>query len=197
MRLYHSFFILLVSALCNQSFAQDHANHSYGSIGYADSINKGLIGKDTMKSSVHRTTMLTIGGCHMHVEYSSPGVRDRTIWGALVPYDEVWVTGAHNATSLQINKSINLGGKSILPGTYAIFTIPGRDQWTFILNKNPNQHQADEYKVADDLVRLNVKAEVHSITPRLTYAILKTSKKSGSLIISWENVAITVPFEVL
>lgn len=199
---YCTFLVALLILVLQPVIAQEHnsgahAKHSYGSKGYADSINSGLIPKDTLKASVHRTTMLTIGGCHLHIEYGSPGVRGRVIWGGLVPYDEVWSTGAHNASSLNINRTVRFGGKTIAPGTYAIFTIPGKETWTFILNKNANQHLADDYKQAEDLVRISVKPASVSMTQRLTYSIVETGKKSGQLVISWEKLSITIPFDVL
>ncbi|RZM24943.1 MAG: DUF2911 domain-containing protein, partial [Pedobacter sp.] len=73
---------------------------------YIDSVNNGLIEKDTLKGSPQLVTMRTIGGVHLHMVYSSPGTRGRVIWGGLVPYDQVWVTGAHKATTLDINRPI-------------------------------------------------------------------------------------------
>jgi hypothetical protein len=195
-------FILLFAGLSFTATAQEHkikdpSNHSYGAVGYADSINSGLIAVDTLKASVHRTTMLSISGCHLHIEYSSPGVRGRTIWGGLVAYDEVWVTGAHNATALTISKPIKMDGKTIPAGTYAIFTIPTKGNWTFILNRNTNQHLADDYKQADDIVRIPVQPQPVSMTQRLTYTITSASKKTGNLAISWEKLSVNIPFEVL
>ena len=94
------------------------------------------------------------------------------IWGELVPYDKIWVTGAHNATSLEVGKDFRVGDKTIPAGKYALFTIPGKEQWTVIINKNWNQHQADNYKQSEDMVRLNVKPETTGeVVERLKYEI--------------------------
>ncbi|MBC8923868.1 DUF2911 domain-containing protein, partial [Escherichia coli] len=77
--------------------------------------------------------------------YHSPGVRKRIIWGGLVPYDEVWVTGAHDATTVEMPKAFVVNGKTIPAGKYAIFTIPGKNAWTVIINKQWQQHLATEY----------------------------------------------------
>jgi hypothetical protein len=184
------------------SFGQHHPANagtktSYGSVGYADSINSGLIPRDTLKGSVHRTTMLTIGGCHIHIEYSSPGVRGRVIWGGLVPYDEVWVTGSHNATTISLSKPIKIGGSNVPAGTYAIFTIPGKKEWYFIINKNASQHLADDYKQAEDLLRIKVQPKANAMTQRLTYSVVESKPKAGILIISWELFSMAIPFETL
>lgn len=112
---------------------------------YIDSVNKGLIKKDTLKGSPQLVTMKTIGEVHLHIVYSSPGIKDRVIWGGLVPFGQVWVTGAHQATTLDINHPIRIGEKKIAAGKYAVFTIPGKEQWIFILNRNYQQHLADDY----------------------------------------------------
>ena len=98
-----------------------------------------------------------INGDSVKIVYHSPGVRKRIIWGGLVPFDEVWVTGAHDATTLEIDKTFISRGKEIPAGKYAIFTIPGKNEWTVIINKQWKQHLASEYDEKDDIVRLKVK----------------------------------------
>ena len=138
------------------------------SVGYADSVNNGQI-KDTLKKSVPRVAMATIGTTHVHINYFSPGVRDRVIWGGLVAYNTVWVTGAHAATHIQFYKPVIINNQKIEAGTYAIFTIPNKNEWIFILNKNYQQHLTDDYSTKDDLLRLKIKPQLHKLTQRLTF----------------------------
>jgi hypothetical protein len=186
--------LLLLVILQQFSFAQHHEG---AGAGYADSINNGIIAVDTVKTSSHRIAMNTISNCHIHIEYGSPGVRGRVIWGGLVPYDEVWATGAHSATKMTTTAPIKIGDKTLPAGSYALFTIPGKQQFIFIVNKNYNQHLADDYKQSEDLLRFNCLPKTHVATPRLTYSILPTGQRSGELLISWENIALSVPFEVV
>ena len=165
--------------------------------GYADSVNNGLITQDTMKSSPERTAMASVGKTHLHITYHAPGVKGRIVWGGLVPYNTVWVTGAHTATSIQINNPIEINSKKIEAGTYAVFTIPGEKEWTFILNKNYQQHLADDYKEAEDVLRIAVKPTDNKMTQRLTYTVNKTDDNSGSISMEWEKIKIDVPFKVL
>ncbi|NNV54028.1 DUF2911 domain-containing protein [Panacibacter sp. KCS-6] len=167
------------------------------SSGYADSVNNGLITQDTMKSSPERTAMASVGKTHLHITYHAPGVKGRIIWGGLVPYNAVWVTGAHTATSIQINNAIEINDKKIEAGTYAVFTIPGEKEWTFILNKNYQQHLADDYKETEDVLRMAVKPIENKMIQRLTYTIKNTSENSGSISMEWEKIKIEVPFKVL
>lgn len=178
----------------------DHSKHDmHGKSGsasnYADSVNNGLIANDTLKGSPERTAMNTIGGAHVHIEYHSPGVKNRIVWGGLVPYNQVWVTGAHSATSIQLSKPIQIGETKIDKGTYAIFTIPGQEEWVFILNKNYEQHLTDDYKDSLDVVRMTVKPISTDLTQRLTYEVKKVDDTNGIIVMRWEKIKIEVPFK--
>ncbi|MFD2743769.1 MULTISPECIES: DUF2911 domain-containing protein [Sphingobacterium] len=174
-----------------------HAHHQQAttdSQGYIDRLNQGLIKQDTLKGSPKRVTMENVGNTHVHLTYRSPGVKDRIIWGGLVPYGQVWVTGAHTATSIMFTSDITIDGQIVPAGTYAIFTIPEREDWTFILNKNYEQHLADDYKQEEDVLRTTVRPQAHSATPRLTYQIKSVNAQSGVIRLLWEKLEITVPF---
>mgnify|MGYP001550433322 CR=1 FL=1 len=164
---------------------------------YAAAVNSGQQ-TDTMKASVVRVTTQSVADNNISVAYHSPGVRGRIIWGGLVPYNQVWVTGAHSATRISFTKDVEIGGKHIAAGTYAIFSIPGKDKWTFILNKNYEQHLADDYKQAEDLLRMDITPEILTDTvQRLTYEIKSASHNTGDIIVSWEKLKFTVPFTML
>ena len=80
-----------------------------------------------------------IGLTTVTVDYSSPGVKGRKIWGGLVPYDKQWRTGANRATKITFSRDVTFAGKPVPAGTYALFTIPGKTDWTVILNKRADQ----------------------------------------------------------
>jgi hypothetical protein len=177
-----------------------HSNHTMTTTnvsGYADSVNSGLIAKDTMKSSPARTAMATIGETHLHISYHSPGVKGRVIWGGLVSFNTLWVTGAHTATNIQISKPITINNKQVDAGTYAIFTIPGENEWLFILNKNYQQHLTDNYSEKEDVIRLPIVPVENRMTPRLTYTVQKNDEASGSISMEWEKLKIVVPFKTI
>src|SRR5215467_13707375 len=77
----------------------------------------------------------TVGLTDIVVDYSSPGVKGRKIWGGLVPYDQMWRAGANTATKITFSKDVTFAGKPVPSGTYAFFVIPGKGDWTVILNK--------------------------------------------------------------
>jgi hypothetical protein len=152
---------------------------------------------DMKKKSIPKEEHAQIGNAHVTIHYHAPGVRGRTIWGGLVPYGEVWVTGAHSATTFEIDKNFSVAGQEIPGGKYAIFTIPGQDKWTIIINKNWEQHLTDEYDQKDDVVRLEVTPEqTAEVQERLQYSIIPKDETSGSISIHWEKIKVSMPFEI-
>ena len=150
---------------------------------------------DTSKRSIKSAAIGKIGEANITINYHSPGVRGRTIWGGLVPYNDVWVSGAHNATNIEINKDFIVAGTSISKGKYAIFTIPGKDEWTIIINKNWNQHLTDDYLEKEDIVRIKVKPELlNQNIERLQYYIEEKKDNKGIIAMAWEKVKLR--FEV-
>lgn len=157
--------------------------------------NPNLI-KDTSKKSIKSLAVGVVDGDSIIVSYHSPGVRKRVIWGGLVPYDEVWVTGAHDATTINFVNPVLINGQSIPAGKYAFFTIPGKKEWTLILNKHWKQHLASEYDEKDDILRVKVKPKKNAHTERLQYFIEQEKDKSAKLVVAWEQVKVELPFSV-
>lgn len=158
--------------------------------------NPNLV-KDTTKKSINSMAVLAVGGDSIKVSYHSPGARKRIIWGGLVPYDEVWVTGAHDATYIVMPKSFVVGGKTIPAGKYAFFTIPGQKSWTLIINKNWEQHLASEYDEKEDIIRVEVKPKKVDHTERLQYFIEMPNDKEGKISMAWEKIRIELPFSLV
>ncbi len=155
--------------------------------------NPNLV-KDTSKKSIKSMAVAVINGDSIKISYHSPGVRKRIIWGGLVPFDEVWVTGAHDATTIELKKSFIIGGKEIPAGKYAFFTIPGKKEWIVIINKNWKQHLASEYDEKDDIVRIKVKPIKTAHTERLQYFIETKNGKNTKIAVAWEKIRIEFPF---
>jgi len=182
-------FILISLTACQTHTSHDGHDHSTMS---SDSTNTAI--PDTIPGSPKRTAMADVGSSHVHIEYSSPAVRGRIIWGGLVPFGQVWATGAHMATSINFSKDVTIGETAIPAGKYGFFTIPGEEEWILILNKNWDQHLADEYSAADDILRLNVRPESIEHTERLRYDVISTGDQSGKITITWEKIRIGFDF---
>lgn len=168
----------------NKSNHQDHSQHT----------NSQVV-SDTTKGSPARVAMANIGNTHVHIKYNSPAVRKRIIWGGLVPFDEVWVTGAHTATSFDFSADVRIAGTVIPKGKYAFFTIPSQTEWTLILNKNWKQHLTDDYSEKEDVLRWQVKPDSIAHTERLTYVVVPKDEKSGIVEMIWEKVKVTFQIE--
>ncbi len=138
-----------------------------------------------------------IGDAHIHIDYSSPGVRNRIIFGGLLAYDMVWQAGAHNATWLETNKDLMIDGKILPAGKYGFFTIPSKDEWTIIFNSNWDQHGKDDYNEKDDVIQFKVKPMIsEEVTEHLEYKVNKVSDNEGSISLVWEKVSISFNFQV-
>ena len=170
---------------------KENATHEHG----AEAKTEAPV--DTVKKSIPKEEHAQVGGTHFMIKYHAPAVRGRTIWGGLVPYNEVWVTGAHSATSIEIDKGININGTQVPAGKYALFTIPGKEKWTIVINRKWDQHLADEYDSKDDIVRTEVAPEVlPSIQERLKFSIADEGNSKASLNISWEKLKVSLPIQL-
>jgi hypothetical protein len=138
-----------------------------------------------------------IGLTDVEIEYSRPGVKDRTIFGGLVPYGKVWRTGANAATKITFSTPVKLNGTDIPAGTYALFTIPGEDEWTIIINKGAAQWGAFQYDEKADVVRFQA-TPVKLSKPMETFVIEFTDirDESARLNLAWENTLVPIKFEV-
>jgi hypothetical protein len=181
------FIAILIAAAC-QPKKEEHQH---------DTATTEQPAVDTIKKSMPKEEHAMVGSAHITILYHAPAVRGRQVWGGLVPFDEVWVTGAHRATSFEINKDFSIDGKTVPAGKYALFTIPGKEQWTFIINKKWDQHLADDYTQADDILRMQVTPEVLLTNQeRLKYTVTTLTDITGKLTIAWEKVSITIPFAI-
>lgn len=156
-------------------------------------------GDSTKKKSLspHTSSMVMIGEAHIHIDYSSPGVRDRIIFGGLLPYNAVWQTGAHMATWIETNKDLEFYGQLLKAGKYGFFTIPGKDEWTIIFNSNWDQHGKDEYNETEDILRFKVTPEItDNFKEHLEYQITKTNNSEGNISLAWEKVNVSFPFKI-
>jgi hypothetical protein len=139
------------------------------------------------KKSPPATAEGTIGNVKVTIKYHQPSARGRQIMGSLVPYGEVWRTGANASTTIEFSGPVKLEGKDVAKGTYALFTIPGENEWVIILNKTIDWG-AYKYKQEDDVLRVNVK-------PGKTASFVETfniSVEKDGIVLKWENTSVPV-----
>lgn len=130
------------------------------------------------------------------LKYSRPNVNDRKVFGGLVPYDEVWRTGANGIPIVTFDGPVTIAGKQVEAGTYGLITIPGKSNWTIILSKNSEQWGAYAYKQEEDLLRFDVKAErLSKPVETFTISFSDVHPQSARLNIAWERT--TVGFDLV
>lgn len=138
----------------------------------------------------------TAGLTDITIEYSSPAVKGRTIWGDLVPYNEVWRAGANKATSVNFSKDVTVADKEVKAGSYSLFYIPGKEEWTIILNKNTELWGSDGYKQEEDVVRTTVKPEAISNRERMTFIVSNYTDDAANIDLEWEKVRVSLPIKL-
>lgn len=145
----------------------------------------------SQRPSPHVTASDNIGDTKIVIYYGSPSVKGRQIWGKLVPYDKVWRTGANEATTFDVSTDVIIEGQKLPAGRYALFTIPGEEEWTIIFNKEADQWGAYGYKEAQDALRIDVKpGKPAEFAEQLRFSISTKGEKAASVTFAWENVAV-------
>ena len=137
-------------------------------------------------ASPQATVTGKIGAANLKIVYCQPSARGRKIMGGLVPYGEVWRTGANEATTFEIDKPVKIEGKDLAAGKYSLFTIPGENEWTIIINKDSKQWGAYKYKQQDDVLRVTVKP-AKTTAPVETFNI---TVGTDDVQMKWENTEV-------
>ena len=149
---------------------------------------------DLPRPSPFAKTWQVVGLTEITVDYSSPGVKGRKIWGGLVPYDQMWRAGANQATKVTFSKDVTFAGKPVPAGTYAFFVIPGKSDWTVILNKKADQPGTGrDYKQDQDLLRVQVKPKSAPFRERLAYLVADFTDDKANLDLEWEKLRLSIP----
>ncbi len=138
----------------------------------------------------------TVGITDVTVDYSSPGMKKRKIFGGLVPFGQLWRFGANAATKLTLSRDAKIAGKDAPAGTYALFAIPNAKSWTIIINKNANQGGTNAYDEKLDLMRFEVKPEKAAKRERMTFIFSETNDEGTRLDLEWEETRVSIPIAV-
>ena len=128
-----------------------------------------------------------VGNTTITIDYSRPSVKGRQVWSELAPYGKVWRTGANEATTFEVNNDVTVEGKALPAGKYALFTIPGQNEWTVIFNKEPNQWGAFKYDEGKDALRVTVKPKK---APKMTEQFTINVDNKGMVAMLWENAQV-------
>jgi hypothetical protein len=152
---------------------------------------------DFPQASPQGSVSQRVGLTDIQVTYHRPGAKGRVVFGSLVPYDHVWRTGANEATKISFSTPVKVNGVDVPAGTYELFTIPGKDEWTVIIHKNMSQWGAYSYDAKNDVARVTAKpvALTNGVeTLSITFNDLRD--ESATLSIAWEKVRVPVTISV-
>ncbi|MFA0964815.1 DUF2911 domain-containing protein [Roseivirga sp. BDSF3-8] len=149
----------------------------------------------TPEPSPLEVVSVKLNDLYMKVVYSRPHMRGRDIFGGLVPYGEVWRTGANEATEITLTEDVIFGGKELPAGTYAIFTIPNEDSWTVIVNTDLGQWGAFKYNEELNLFTFEVPVEKTDVAYEPFTITFDLNKDSVSMNMIWDRTKVTIPIE--
>ncbi|HEX8392577.1 MAG TPA: DUF2911 domain-containing protein [Longimicrobium sp.] len=145
-------------------------------------------------ASPRDTARATLAGQTVMVDYGRPYMRGRTIMGGLVPYGQVWRTGANAATTLVTATDVSIGGTRVPAGTYTLYTLPGQNEWQLIINRQTGQW-GTVYDQAQDLARVPLRME-RTAAPVEQFTIrLQPAGSALTLVMEWENTRLTAPIQ--
>ncbi|HKK44325.1 MAG TPA: DUF2911 domain-containing protein [Balneolaceae bacterium] len=165
--------LFLIFALCLQGKAQERGN------------DKARLSPNALVSQTIGTTKITIA-------YGRPGVKGRNIFGTLIPYGKVWRTGANESTNITFSKDVTLGNHQLKAGTYSLYTIPGKDTWTVIVNSKLSW--GTEYDPDKDVFRFVVQPEEADHREWLMFYFRNLTDNSATAVVHWDNIK--VPFTI-
>ena len=146
------------------------------------------------RPSPHASVAQTVGTTELGVSYSRPGVKGRAIWGALVPWDKPWRTGANEITQFSTTDDIVVEGQPLPAGTYGLVTIPSQDKWTIVFTRDKGLWGAFDYKPDHDQLRVTVKPQDAPMQERMAFTIEPTADDQADVVLAWEKLR--VPFHV-
>jgi hypothetical protein len=137
---------------------------------------------------------------YLKVTYGRPSMKKRVIFGKLVPFDKIWRTGANEATEISVSSPVIFGSDTLQCGTYTLFTIPGKEKWTVIVNSEPGQWGAFKYKENKDVFRTEIQS---TLTDKIIEVFTIEFEQSGNnnkklfLTLKWERTKVSIPIEIL
>lgn len=146
--------------------------------------------------SSNQTVKQEFGQGEIELNYSRPNVKGREIYGKLVPYGKLWRTGANSATRITFSDPVQVDGKNIEPGSYALYSIPGESEWTIILNKGFKNSGTNGYTESDDVVRLKVKTQkMQDAVESFTIAFANVQNNQIDVQIIWGKTLVAFPIK--
>jgi len=145
--------------------------------------------------SPYAEVMQRVGLTDISMMYSRPGVKGRTIFGDLEPYNQVWRTGANASTKIKFSTDVNIGGVDVEAGTYSVLSVPSENEWKLMLNTDLGVSE-NSYKAENNVAEISMKAEKNELVETMTFTFANVKDNRTDLVFEWENTKWSVPIEV-
>lgn len=150
-------------------------------------------GNDEPRVSPNAAVSQTIGTTIVEITYGRPSVNERVIFGDLVPFDEVWRTGANESTVISFSDDVQIEGEPVEAGTYSLYTLPGEEQWSVIISNKLSW--GTQYEEAEDVLRVQVDAEDSHYLEQMMIYFEEVTDTSANLVIHWDETRVPVRIE--
>ncbi|HEY6627218.1 MAG TPA: DUF2911 domain-containing protein [Ignavibacteriaceae bacterium] len=149
----------------------------------------------TPRPSPDATLIQNVGVTEVKIDYSSPGVKGRKVWGELVPFGEIWRTGANEATTITFSDAVKINGSELPAGTYGIHTIPGEKEWEFIFSKDTKVDGSSNFNKDNEVLRVKAKPEEHHFMERMTFLFADVTDNSANVNLMWDKLKVSFKVE--
>ena len=146
------------------------------------------------RDSARQEIAQTVGDTKVSIVYHRPNMKGRKVFGGLVPYGEVWRTGANEATTFEISNDATINGQKLVKGKYSLHTIPTENEWTIIFNKTAEQWGSFNYDIKQDALRVTAKPMESEMHETMAFEIENVSANAAQIFIRWDKLA--VPFTI-
>lgn len=149
----------------------------------------------TPRPSPDATVTQFVGVTEVKIDYNSPGVKGRKVWGELVPFSEIWRTGANEATTITFTDPVKVNGNELPAGTYGIHTIPNENEWEFIFSKDTKIDGGSNFNKDKEVLRIKAKPEEHHFMERMTFLFADVTDNSASVNLLWDKLKVSFNIE--
>lgn len=149
----------------------------------------------TPRPSPDATVIQFVGVTEIKIDYSSPGVKGRKVWGELVPFGEIWRTGANEATTITFSDVVKINGSELPAGTYGIHTIPNESEWEFIFSKDTKVDGGSNFNKEKEVLRVKAKPEEHHFMERMTFLFTNVTDNSVNVNLMWDKLKVSFKVE--
>ncbi len=164
---------------------------------FAMALAVAAVGQVTIpRESNRQEVWQVVGDTKITINYHRPNVKGRAIWGGLVPYGEVWRTGANDATIFEVTNDVTVNGQKLPKGKYSFHTIPTAGAWTLIFNKTTNQWGSFQYDQKDDQLRVAATPVAAPMQETMSIDFVKVMGNTAEIHIKWGELAVPMTVDV-